>query len=187
MFDRLKAKLRQKKTANRLKKHMADAEGSTIQRGAVAIVMVTLEDDVVQEQKMELTVHEQQVFLMTYGCMVLWYLLRGFASGGMTEHEQANVVMAVKRHLEKESWYASDLFERLWKQTQIWMPQLGVPAEDGKFFPLAALVQIVSASGCQGGCVTSYSFGVHIIYKIPAWVEFGKATAKLEDGHPASS
>lgn len=181
MFDWLKAKLRQKRTADRLKKHMAEADGSPVQRGVVAIVIGALEDESVQAQKRKLAASEQKLFVTTFGCMVLWYILRGFASGGMAEREQADVVVAVRNRLAKEPWFSSDLFESLWKQTQVWMPELGLPAESVNFFPLAALVQILSAAGCQGGCVTDYSFGVHIICHIPNWVEFGKATAKLDE------
>jgi len=178
MLDWLKKRLHRKKVADQLQRHMGTAVGSSLQRSAIAVAMTAIEDELVQEERGRLSTSDQEVFMMVYECLVMWSQMRGFASAGIPERVQADVVAAMRDHFARHAWYAADDFKRIWDKTQEWMPSFVKPDKDGTIWPVAARVQISHAAGCQLGFMPGTAFGYHLISVITSLADIARHTGE---------
>jgi hypothetical protein len=184
MLDWVKKKLRQKKVAERMHRHMETASGPQLHRSAISMTMAALEDETVQEEMRRLPPDQQEVFMMVYECFLMWSFTSGLSK--VLKHEQLPpVVAAMRDHFAGHAWYRPEEFEKLWDQTEKWMPAFAKPSEDGKFWPAAALVQIPNAAGSQLTFVPDYTFGCHVLNTLSRMADIGRFTAEQELAHEA--
>ena len=183
MLDWLKTKLREKKIADRMQKHLASATGPQLSRSVIAVAMAALEDDSVQAVLRSVRRDQQKVFMMVYECIVMWSIVRGLDAGGLPEHTQEEVVTALRDHLADHAFYVMHEFERIWDSTQHWMPEFAKPSKDGNLWPAAALVQIPHAAGCRLDFVPDYTFGCHALEMVASMADIGKFAAQEELSH----
>ena len=80
MLDWVKTKLRERKIADRMQKHLACATGPPLHRSIVAVAMAALEDDAVQQALHTVRPEQQKAFMMVYECIVMWAILRGLGA-----------------------------------------------------------------------------------------------------------
>jgi tryptophan synthase alpha subunit len=93
--------------------HFAAADGTVIQRGAIAAAMSSLEVDAVQKERLTLSPKDQATFMMTYACMVVWAITRGMVTRLKSEEVDAAIV-AMQFHFAKHAWYQPEPFAKLW-------------------------------------------------------------------------
>src|ERR1022692_3832761 len=123
MFEWLKTKLHQKEVAEQMRKHMATATGPPLHTFAIAVAMTALDHELVKEELVRVRPGDRDVVMMTYECIVIWAILRGFTLAGLRETVQADAVAAMRDHFAHHAFYVSDQFPRLWEETRKWMPE----------------------------------------------------------------
>jgi hypothetical protein len=180
MFDWLKTKLHQKKVAEQMRKHMASATGLPLHRGIIAVAMAALDNDLVQEEMSRVRSDQRNVFMMTYECIVMWAILRGFDLVGTEKPVQTGIVTAMIDHFARQSFYVREQFAKLWEETRKWMPEFAKPSKEGKYYPAAAIVQIPHAAACHLDFIPSLVFGIHLINILEEMTDTGKFAAQQE-------
>src|SRR5882672_3420000 len=179
MFDWVKKKVHQKKVAERMHRHMKAASGPQLHKSAIAMTMAALEDEAVQEQMRAVPSGQQQVFMMVYECFVMWSFMSGLRR--VLEYEKLPpVVAAIRDHFADHAWYSPDEFEKLWDETERWMPEFAKPAKDGNLWPAAALVQIPHAAGCRLDFVPDYTFSLHVLNTLASMADIGRFAGEQE-------
>lgn len=73
MLSQLFQRIAAKRTEKRFHSHFVKANGSTLQRNAIAVAMMELEDPCVLRAIKQFSVQEHPIFLMTFQCFILWY------------------------------------------------------------------------------------------------------------------
>jgi hypothetical protein len=180
MFHWLKTKLAQREFAERMRKHMATATGPSLHTGAIAVAMATLEDDLVKKQLSEIRSDQWDTFMMTYECIVMWAILRGFTLAGIPDRVQTGVVTAMRDHFARHAFYVPDQFQKLWDQTQKWMPEFARPSKDGILCPAAAFTQIPHDAGRRLDYIPSLVFQYYVIKTLESMTDIGKFAAQQE-------
>jgi hypothetical protein len=180
MFGWLKTKLHQKQVAERMRKHMATATGPPLHTGAIAVAMAALDDDLVQKELSRIRPDQRDVFMMTYECIVMWAILRGFALAGLPEPAKSGVLSAMRDHFAHHAFYVPEQFEMIWDETQEWMPVFAKPPKDGLYAPATAFVQIPHAAGSRLDFIPDMMFQIHVIYTIDSVTDIGKFAAQQE-------
>jgi hypothetical protein len=188
MFEWLQTKLHQKQVAQRMRKHMATASGPPLHTGAIAVAMTSLDHDLVKEELSRIRSDQREAFMMTYECIVMWAILRGFALAGLPETAQNAAVTAMTDHFARHAFFVADQFQKIWKETRRWTPAFAKPSKDGNLYPAAAFVQIPSDAGSRLDFVPSVVFGIHVINTIAEMTDIGKFAAQqeLENQTPAT-
>lgn len=180
MLDWLKTKVHERKVRDLMHKHLATASGPSLHRLVIAVAMSALEDELVREEVSNVKADQKEVFMMTYECLVVWGILNGLASAHIPELMLDDVVTSMRDHFAEHASYTPDDFEKLWDETQIWMPQLATPSKDGKHWPVAALLQIPHAAGIRLDFSPSMTFGYHVINTLASLTDRGKFAGEQE-------
>ncbi len=166
---------------------MATATGPQLHRSAIAVAMAALEDDLVQEELRRIRSDKRVAFMMTYECIVMWAILRGFALAELPELTRRGVLAAMRDHFALHAFYVPEQFEKLWDATNRWMPEYAKPTKDGQFFPAAAFLPISQESGLGLEFVPNYVFGIHVIDTIASVTDIGKFAAQQELQSPSDN
>jgi hypothetical protein len=167
--------LRRRKAAKRIRKHMALASGTHLQRGASAIAMAAVEEDVVQKVRRNLPLAEQDVFMMAYECFVMWSIMKGVESVASAD-ETASATSAMQSYFTEHGWYVAGNFERIWEKMKQIEPKAGL--KTGVVWPIADMALAVEQAGCRLTFPVDYRFGLHVFLSMENLKDVGKFTAK---------
>jgi hypothetical protein len=178
MLKWLQTKLHEKKTTERMERHIRTAKGPNLHRLAIAVTMTALEDDLLKEELQKVRADQKDVFLMTYECLIMWAILNGVAAAGVPEATLDDLVNAIRDHLADHGFYKQGDFEKLWEQTYFWMPQFAKPTRDGNYYPAAAFVQVPGAAGLTNSYGPGYTFGTHFANLIQSMTDIGASAGK---------
>jgi hypothetical protein len=121
VFSWIRKLLSPRATTKNAEDHYAVAEGSKVERCAIAGLMVALESDEVAAERKQLTQANQVIFMMGYECCMMWAIMTG-AERVLNAELVQSLVVAMVRHLANHGWYKAGSFEAIWGRVQSMMP-----------------------------------------------------------------
>jgi hypothetical protein len=163
----------------RYKRIFAAAEGSNLQRSFIAIAMLAIEDDLVQEQRTNLAVNDQMIFMMTYECLVMWALRRGMATV-LKREEFGSTLDAMHLHFARHAWYRPDAFEKIWNRMEVLMPLAMKPDDSGIIYPVAEMIEAANQAGYPLNPMIGarLKFGMHVGLEIGRLGDFARSAVE---------
>jgi hypothetical protein len=167
VFTWLRKRLAKRTAEKRFKELVAATEGSFIERASVAGLMMAIEAEEVTKQRAQLTPDNQLIFMMGYECCMMWAIKSGVENVLRPEQVQS-VVLAMKRHLAKQTWHQAEAFEKIWAQTEVMMPKamnMCYGPDAPPPYPVAEMILALNQAGYPLPMVelTDIKFGMHML------------------------
>ena len=147
MLNWLNSCLAERAFKRKFQSHYDAAEGSRIQRSAIAAAMTEIEDAWVQDLLTKETPARRVNFTMAYSCMVLWMIRLGMGKRIKSE-DASSVIVGIVLHYAKQAWFEEVAFKKIWKEVQFLMP-LAFKSQD-KGLPFCPICEMLIAADSAG-------------------------------------
>jgi hypothetical protein len=177
----------QRRAAKRLEKkfhhHFERASGSVLDRNAVAIAMMELEDPWVVQVAAEFSAEQQPIFLMAYQCFILWVVTQVLRER-LQPGELLDPTKRVRESFASCSYHTPSVFEKIWPYTQQLMT---VALQGGRLtevvYPLPHIIQAAISAGYPlPQKILNYQLGLHVLIVMKRVKE-----TLSPDGNPGAS
>jgi hypothetical protein len=164
MLSKFFQRIAAKKIEKRFHNHFVNAIGSDLQRNAIAVAMMELEDPNIERAAQKFSQKEQPIFLMAYQCFILWILRKQLQQRAQAS-ELEEITRSVKSRFATFKFFNEKIFEEILEKTQELMP---IALQGGKntkiVYPLTHIILAANMAGYTLPQTTlGYDFGVHIL------------------------
>ncbi|HZO90448.1 MAG TPA: hypothetical protein VFB38_19130 [Chthonomonadaceae bacterium] len=131
-------------------------------QGATALALKEIERPILLKECARVAPEEQSLFLMIYGCFVLWAITRALEAALPPDTVRA-VVRTIRDAFATCPWFDNAVFAPIWEQMLIVMPtELSADSYSGLVYPAADMLMAASLAGHALGHEHSPEFAEHV-------------------------